>query len=302
MLDGIELEKRFIEVNGVQLHVVLAGDENGEPILLLHGFPEFWYGWRRQIPYLVEQGYRVVVPDQRGYNLSDKPKDVGAYHIDQLANDAVTLMANLGYETFNLVGHDWGAAVSWWVASKHADKLRKLVILNVPHPSIMAMELTQNLKQLAKSWYMFFFQIPVLPENLIGMNDFKQFAEGMQGNAKKGSFTDADMEAYKRAWGQPNAMKSMINWYRASTRSSSSSSSSSSKKLRISTPTLILWGENDVALTKELAEKSLDICTDGELIFYPNATHWLQHDEADSVNEQIHEFISRVVEIAETVE
>jgi len=296
------IDKQFVQVGDLQFHVVTAGPEDGEPILLLHGFPEFWYGWHNQIPYLAEQGYRVIVPDQRGYNLSDKPEGVEAYAIDLLAADAVGLMNTLGYDQFNLVGHDWGAAVSWWVATKYPERLKKLVILNVPYPTVMIEAFRGgNIAQLFKSWYMGFFQIPGLPETLLSINEYQGLIQGMKGIGHTDTFSEEDLEKYRVAWGQPGALTAMINWYRALARNAvgSGGSSSTNGKPRITVPTLMLWGEQDSALGKELAQPSIELCEEGELVFFPEATHWVQHDEEDSVNKMIHEFVSASEEITE---
>ncbi len=284
------IEKQFVRVGDIQLHVVTAGSMDGEPILLLHGFPEFWYGWHNQIPFLAEQGYRVIAPDQRGYNLSDKPEGVDAYSLDKLAGDVVGLMDTLGYEQVNLVGHDWGAAVSWWVATLYPERLKKLIILNVPYPTVM-MEAFRggNIAQLFKSWYMGFFQIPGLPESVLSFNNFHGMVQGMNNIGHPHTFSEEDLQQYRTAWGQPNALTSMINWYRAIARGTGGSTPSG--KPRITVPTLMLWGEQDTALGKELAQPSIELCDEGELVFFPKATHWVQHDEAEDVNQLIHEFI-----------
>lgn len=290
------LEKQFIKVGNIELHVVTAGDKNGTPIMLLHGFPEFWYGWRKQIEFLASNGYYVIVPDQRGYNLSDKPSGKSNYTLDILAKDVATLIDVMGYETINLVGHDWGGVISWVVAQQYPEKLDKLVVLNAPVPHVMIGQLMQgNFGQMVKSLYMGFFQLPFIPETLMSLNGYADFAKGLQGNATEGAFTDEDMQHYQRAWSQPNAMTSMLNYYRAMT--SPSQMGNARPKSKITIPTLMLWGEKDVALGKELARPSIEQCIDGELVFFPNATHWIQHDEPDSVNEEIHKFISQTVSI-----
>ncbi|MCA9911937.1 MAG: alpha/beta fold hydrolase, partial [Anaerolineae bacterium] len=194
------IEKQFVRVGDVQLHVVTAGPTDGEPILLLHGFPEFWYGWHNQIPFLAEQGYRVIAPDQRGYNLSDKPEGVDAYGLDQLAADVIGLIDALGYEQVNLVGHDWGAAVSWWVANLYPERLKKLIILNVPYPTVMIEAFRGgNIAQLFKSWYMGFFQIPGLPEAVLSFNDFQGLVQGMNSIGHPNSFSQEDLDQYRTA-------------------------------------------------------------------------------------------------------
>jgi epoxide hydrolase 4 len=284
----MNLEKQFIKVGDVTLHVVIAGAKDGEAVILLHGFPEFWYCWRRQIPYLAKKGFRVIVPDQRGYNLSDTPKAISDYNIDLLAQDVVNLATALGYERFNLVGHDWGAAVAWWTARLFPERLKKLAILNVPYPAIIRDEIQQgNWRQLLRSWYIGYFQLPYLPELSMSAFDFEPLVRSMIASGKADTFHREDIEAYKRAWSQPRALTSMINWYRAAMRSAGNIEQSSSQ-IQITPKTLILWG--DKFLGKELVEPSLAVCRDARAVFYPNATHWLQLDEADAVNHELEEF------------
>ncbi len=156
----MDLRERYIETNGIKLHVMESGPSDGPMVLFLHGFPEFWYAWRKQIGYFADRGYLVVAPDQRGYNVSDKPAGVAAYKIDELAKDIIGLVDAYGRKQILLVGHDWGASVSWWVALKYPDRVRKLAILNVPHPKVMARNLFTNQRQMEKSWYIFYFQLP----------------------------------------------------------------------------------------------------------------------------------------------
>jgi len=158
--------------NGVRLHVVEAGPEDGPLVLLLHGFPEFWYGWHRQIAPLAAAGFRVAVPDQRGYGLSDKPKKIRAYNLDDLALDIVGLIDALGREKAHVAAHDWGGAVGWWLALKHAERLERLALLNIPHPLVLERALWRSAKQRKKSSYMFWFQLPWLPEYALRRNDY----------------------------------------------------------------------------------------------------------------------------------
>jgi len=160
-----DLRERFIETNGVSLHVMESGPKDGPLVMFLHGFPEFWYAWRKQIGYFADKGYLVVTPDQRGYNLSDKPEDIAAYKIDELAKDIIGLIDAYGRDKIFLVGHDWGASVSWWVALKYPERIKKLVIMNVPHPKVMAKNLFGNPRQMQRSWYIFYFQLPGLWKN-----------------------------------------------------------------------------------------------------------------------------------------
>lgn len=273
-------------VNGVRLHVAQAGAEDGRPVILLHGFPEYWGGWLHQIPALAAAGYRVWAPDQRGYNLSDKPKGIDAYVLDELAADVAGLIDAMGVEKVLLVGHDWGAAVAWWTALHYPQRLEKLAILNVPHPIVMRKTLSGNWRQMLKSWYMFFFQIPWLPETLMTANNARGATQMMRGSSKPTTFSPAEMEEYRKAWLQPGAFTGMINWYRALMRRQPKSPSS----YRVSVPTLMIWGKNDIALSSDMAQPSIDLCDDGRLIFFEEATHWVQHDEAEGVNRLLLEF------------
>lgn len=289
------LQHVYIKTNGVTLHTALAGPDDGTPVILLHGFPEFWYGWRHQIPYLAERGFRVIAPDQRGYNLSDKPAGVDAYRIGELARDVVGLIDALGYEAVHLVGHDWGAAVAWWTAALFPERLKKLVILNVPYPTLMTRAYREgNFAQLLKSWYIFYFQIPRLPEALASLGGHYGMAQMLRRSGQPGTFAETDFAEYRKAWAQPGAMTAMLNWYRVMARWAARrqrSEAVSRPPARIIPPTLMLWGERDIALDKSLAQPSIDLCENGRLVFFPNATHWVQHDEADAVNRHIVEFL-----------
>ena len=169
----MNLEEQFIQTNGIRLHVVEAGPKSGPPVILLHGFPEFWYGWRKQIPVLAEAGFRVIVPDQRGYNLSDKPKGVRAYKLNQLTSDILGLIDALEYEKVNLVGHDWGAVVAWTLGIRNAERLHRLSIMNVPHPAVMKRFLQRDIEQLRRSWYAILFQLPWIPESGMMANHWR---------------------------------------------------------------------------------------------------------------------------------
>jgi len=283
----MELEHSTIETNGINLHVVQAGTQSGVPVVLLHGFPEFWYGWRKQIPALAAEGCRVIVPDQRGYNLSDKPYGVKAYHMQELVNDVVGLIDALGYEKVNLVGHDWGGIVAWTLASKYPERLHKLCIMNVPHPNVMWRFLTRDLEQIRRSWYVFLFQLPWIPEAGMKRDNWRGAERALRGSGKIHTFTNEDTEKYKEAWSQPDAMTSMINWYRSGVRNPSWAS----KEMRIKVPTLMMWGMKDFAQTHRMARPSMDHVDDGNLILFPEATHWVQHDAAEEVNHYLIDFI-----------
>jgi pimeloyl-ACP methyl ester carboxylesterase len=284
-------EATCLKINGIKLHVVMAGPKDGQPVILLHGFPEFWYGWRKQIPALAEGGYRVIVPDQRGYNLSDKPEGVKPYRVDILVTDILGLIDALGYEKVHLIGHDWGAMVAWIFAIRHPDRLRKLGILNGPHPAVMLNFLRRgDPEQLRRSWYIFAFQIPWLPEYFLCKNDWRNAVRALRGSGKIHNLTDEDIMEYKQAWSQPGAMTAMINWYRAAVRHWPKLP----RDLCVKTATLIIWGMQDVALSHRMARLSMDYCADGKLVFFEDATHWVQHEEAENVNQLLVEFLAEI--------
>jgi pimeloyl-ACP methyl ester carboxylesterase len=285
----VNLEEQSIQTNGIRLHVVEAGPKSGPPVILLHGFPEFWYGWRRQIPALAEAGFRVIVPDQRGYNLSDKPKGVRAYNLNELTGDILGLINALEYEKVNLVGHDWGGAVAWALGIRNPERLHRLSIMNVPHPAVMRRFLQRDIEQFRRSWYAIFFQIPWIPESGMRANHWRGAERVLRGSGKIHTFANEDIAKYKQAWSQPNAMTSMINWYRAALRHQPPLPADP----RVKIPTLMLWGMKDVALSHRMARPSIDYCDDGKLVLFEDSTHWVQLDAAEQVNKLLIDFIRK---------
>ncbi|KAA3436965.1 alpha/beta fold hydrolase [Rufibacter hautae] len=282
----MDTRTNFYNTNGIRLHVAQAGPNDGKVILFLHGFPEFWYGWEKQLRFFSEQGWLAVAPDQRGYNLSTKPEGVEAYTVDELTQDMAELIPQLTDRKVVLVGHDWGGAIAWNLALHHSHLLEKLVILNMPHPVVMHHHLTHNPKQMLRSWYAGFFQIPWLPETLNSSFDFKLLESTMAKSAQPNTFSQQDLEKYKEAWRQPGALEAMINWYRAYKYNQIEPSQ------KVEVPTLMLWGKQDQFLGTELALPSIDQCQNGQLIFLKEATHWFHHEQPDRVNKLILDFLS----------
>ncbi|VDM62919.1 unnamed protein product [Angiostrongylus costaricensis] len=276
-------DEHYIQLKTIRLHYVQTGLNDKPLLLMLHGFPEFWYSWRFQLKHFCDR-YRCVAVDQRGYNLSEKPKDVGAYHINFLVNDIKELVEqNLGYKKFLLMGHDWGAAIAWRFALTYPELVEKLIILNVPHPSVMPILLKTSAEQRRKSWYVFMFQTPVVPELFTRSRDFHMFDVMIRGK-KAGirhseNFTDEDLEAWKHVFSQPGALSGPINYYRNITAS-----------LHLTEffqpPTIIIWGDEDQFLTKESATASL------QLKFIEGASHWVMQDVPSRVNELVDEFLA----------
>lgn len=287
-MEMTDLRDGFADLGEVRLHYVEAGE--GPLVVLLHGFPEFWLGWRFQIPALAAAGFRVVAPDMRGYNLSSRPRGVAAYDADRLAADVRDLIHERGAESACLAGHDWGGGVSWATAMNHPEVVSRLAILNVPHPRRM-LEGLRRPRQLAKSWYMFVFQLPWLPEQLVRAQHWRFFRRGFEHDARAGAFPTQDIERYVEAWSQPGATTAMINYYRAVFRQTPKRIESRMRP--IEAPTLVIWGERDRYLGPELAEpKRSDVPNLEPIVRLPTATHWVQHDEPERVSELLIEFFS----------
>lgn len=282
------LEHHDVATNGVRLHVVQCGPADGPLLILLHGFPEFWWQWRKYLEPLAAAGFRVWAPDQRGYNTSDRPPEISAYTLDALAGDVAGLIDAAGRAQAYLVGHDWGAGVAWWLALTRPERVRRMTIINVPHPTVMFRHLRSSPRQLARSWYMFVFQLPWLPEAMFRARNFRGLARGLQRSSRPGTFSDADLDEYRRAWSQPGALRGMVNWYRAAFRRRPKMPSDP----RVRLPTLIIWGAHDRFVGRELAAPSLALCQSGRLEMIEEATHWTPHEEPRRVLKLVTEFFS----------
>lgn len=280
MPDPPQLEDLWFKRGGVCLHAVAAGPKDGPLVILLHGFPEFWYSWRKQIGPLAEAGFRVVAPDQRGYNVSSKPAKVSDYAVGNLVADVVYIAGTLGRERFHLAGHDWGAAVAWATALLAPERLHKLAILNVPHPGVFIRTVRTNPRQMRRSWYMAFFQLPGIPERRFSANNFDVGAKALVASSRSNTFTLDDLNEYRKAWSNPGTVTAMINWYRAFFRTRLPLP----ENLKVHVPTRILWGERDMFLLREMAQESVFYCDSAELTYFPDATHWLQHEEPEAVS------------------
>jgi epoxide hydrolase 4 len=283
----MQLEHTSVIVNGVSLHVAQAGPLDGPLVILLHGFPEFWLEWRDYFAPLAQAGFRVVAPDQRGYNLSSKPQGVAAYRLDLLADDIFALADKLGRKTFRVVGHDWGSAVAWWMATRNPSRLERLVTMDAPHPAVWMSAVRQDSEQRRKSWYVQALRIPWLPEFLIRLGGYSGLTKALTNAARKDAFTPEVLKQYKAAWQQPGALTAMINWYRAVT--SDELAMPVPKSLTV--PTLILWGDKDIYVGPKLAEACAALCANVRVVHFPQSGHWLPHDEREAVIGQLLEFL-----------
>jgi pimeloyl-ACP methyl ester carboxylesterase len=292
-LSGIlsPLEFRVFQINGVALHVVLAGPTSGKPLILLHGFPEFWFAWRHQIDHFVSSGYRVIIPDQRGYNLSEKPAEIASYSIDVLAKDVVGLLDTVANSKAFIVGHDWGAAVTWYLAARYSDRVDRAAMLSVPHPRVFMKNLIMNPAQLRRRWYMFFFHLPWVPEFIPHRRDWALLVRVLRNTSPPGVFSDSDLEGYKESWARKDALTGMLNWYRATLRLSLKLALDP-KASRVKVSTLLIWGKNDQFVGEAMARESLQYCDDGHLEMLETATHWVQHEQPAQVNTLLSQFFA----------
>jgi epoxide hydrolase 4 len=274
-----------IATNGIKLHYVTQGE--GPLMLMLHGFPEFWYSWRHQIPEFASD-YKVVAVDLRGYNDSEKPPDKSAYVMAEFVKDVKGVIQGLGYESCILVGHDWGGAIAWSFVYDYPQMVDKLIVMNLPHPAKFA-EGLRTPQQLLKSWYIFFFQLPVLPEFLIQLGDYQVLELALKGMAVDRSiFTPADIEAYKDAAAKRGALTATINYYRNLVRGFLDRATW--RVLEV--PTLMIWGENDLALGKELTYGTENYVRNFQIHYIPNCSHWVQQEKPQLVNSYMREFLA----------
>ena len=284
--DDSRIERLEFDIRGIRINAVAAGPADGPLVVLLHGFPEFWYGWRHQILPLAQAEFRVVAPDQRGYNMSGKPEGVAAYHLDELAGDAAALIEACGRDEADLVGHDWGGLVAWWTAVKHPARVRRLAVLNAPHPVAARKYMRRHWSQLLRSSYIGFFQIPRVPDHLLSMRRYAGLRRALVRSAPPGIFRADDLQAYREAWAQPGAVTAMLNWYRALPKLRAGG-----QNLRVTQNTLILWGDRDRFLEIGLAEASARYCDDARIVRLERASHWLQHERPRRVNAELLAFL-----------
>ena len=291
---------QFAEVqSGVRLHYASCGDPSKPLLLLLHGFPEYWGAWRELMPAFADE-YHVVAPDQRGYNLSDKPAQVRDYRPAVLVADLVGLMRALGHERCVLVGHDWGGAIAWAFASAHPEKVERLVILNAPHAVPFARALAGDAAQQQASRYMNWLRRPG-SEELLAENGFARLERLLQNPDGADWFDPAARADYHAAWGQPGALAGNVAWYRASplfppteTEPGAAALALDPADFVVEVPTLVLWGERDIALLPVLLDGLEGLVPKMRLVRLPDASHWLVHEQPRRVIDEIRNFLADV--------
>jgi epoxide hydrolase 4 len=289
------VQSEYAEVNGVRLHYMTAGQ--GKLIMFLHGFPEFWYEWKKQLAHF-SGDYQAVAPDMRGYNLSSKPTDVTQYELNLLVEDVRALTDHLGHKRFVLAGHDWGGVVAWAFAAAHPEYLEKLVIINAPHPAVFDRELRQNPAQQQASQYMLVFRTPAAEQMLTAGNFFALQENLLQPGMKQGYFGPDDREAYLQAWSQPGALTGGLNYYRAAQagppavgEERSHELAAQLQSLRIEVPTLVIWGEKDPYLLTGNLDGLEQFVPELTVRRVPEGSHWVIHEKPELINSYIGDFI-----------
>jgi pimeloyl-ACP methyl ester carboxylesterase len=272
-----------VRANGLRFHVAACG-AGDRLALCLHGFPESWYSWRSQMPLLARRGYRVWAPDMRGYGDTERPAGREAYAIERLMDDVAALIDASGCTSVTLIGHDWGAIVAWYFAMRRVRPLERLVIMNVPHPAPME-RAARHGRQLARSWYVLFFQLPWLPEMLLGARHCRAVGDLIGRSAvDKSRFPESVLRVFRDSAAQPGALTAMLNYYRALVVGGGGRRQRLLGYPRIEVPTLMVWGEIDVALGKETTYGTEAFVADLTLRYLPNVSHWVQQEAPEQVN------------------
>jgi len=293
-----DYQSRFAEVNGQRLHYISVGQ--GDLIMFVHGFPEFWQEWENQ---LAEFGhdYQAVALDMRGYNLSSKPAEVKDYNAKHLIQDLKSLAEHLGNQKFTLVAHDWGGAVAWSAAMRYPECVEKLVIINSPHPAVFARELLNNPAQQAASQYMLLFR-SAKAEQVLAENNYTRLLEMVTQFGSMWDMAEDVQLKYREAWSQPGALTGGLNYYRASPLYPPTSPEDEARiksildlppeMLAVRVPTLVIWGEQDHALLTGNLDGLEDYVEDLTVKRIPDGSHWVSHEQPDRVNKLIREFLS----------
>ena len=285
------IRTEFVDANHLRFEVDVCG--SGDRLALcLHGFPEHSFSWRYQLPMLADLGYTAWAPNLRGYGRSSRPEGIEAYSVENLLADVAGLIDAAGHRETVLLAHDWGAVIAWYFAMRQTRPLSRLVICNVPHPVPMSEAMRSGLAQLRKSWYAIFFQLPWLPERLLGRNDAAPVGEAIRASScDPDQFPEEVLDVYRRNAAQPGALTAMVNYYRALVRGGGARRQQAAGFPIIETPTLMLWGEEDVALTKETTSGTDRYVRDLTLRYLPRVSHWVQQEAPQVVNPMIKAFL-----------
>jgi pimeloyl-ACP methyl ester carboxylesterase len=276
------IERRKTKINSINISYLESNPESKRTILFLHGFPETSESWREYIEYFSNEGFRVLAPDQRGYNDSDGPPAVKKYKLKILARDMVKFIQHKECAPVVIVAHDWGGVVAWYLTAFHPELVSRLIVLNAPHWLTFKKSLL-NSKQFFKSWYMLLFRVPLVAEKMLATNDYQLFIMSLKAAGRNRLSMDL-LNGYKKSW--PQKMSSMLNWYRAMDLDTSG------ENLKVLPPTLLVLGEKDPFINYKSSLKSLEYCEKGSLKTFKDGMHFLQHEEPKEIQELIKQFIS----------
>ncbi|HEX2905719.1 MAG TPA: alpha/beta hydrolase [Phototrophicaceae bacterium] len=286
------LDSVLVRVNGnVRLNVMQSGPKNGPLVILLHGFPEGWYGWRHQVGALAEAGFRVLVPNQRGYYLSDKPGPVAAYSLEELMRDVSGLIASAGHDKAYVIGHDWGGLVAWWLATRRPEKVERFAVLNAPHPLVLLERLRTNAEEIKKSWYPFYFQIADLSTSRLRRKNWALLKSMLRQTVRPDVITENDLRRYEDIWELSNTDVTALNYHRAMLQIPLPTLTNS----RLAMPALMLWGAQQSYYQPQTIQESAAYCEAGTVAYVAQAGHWLHHEQPASVNHRLIEFCRQPV-------
>jgi pimeloyl-ACP methyl ester carboxylesterase len=279
---GLTFESRFIDVGEVTLHVVFAGREDGPPVVLLHGFPEFWYAWRGPAAVLARAGFRVIVPDQRGYNLSDKPAGADSYGPEKLARDVVGLIAALRYEQVAIGAQDVGARVAWQLVLTQPELVSRFAVIDVGHPRGYS---EFQSEEETVSWYRTFLKIPWLPGYTARLGNWWLLASNLRGTSAPGAFAEHELDQFRSAWDQDGAIHSMSAWYRASRAPLHADS-------QVETPTLLILAADDAFIPSDTSRAGMKYLDNGKLLELGSGTHWVAGEEPERIGRILVDFFT----------
>jgi pimeloyl-ACP methyl ester carboxylesterase len=292
--EGVEMIR--VAANGIQFEVATTG-AGDKLAMCLHGFPEHAFSWRNQMPLLAKLGYRVWAPNLRGYGGTDSPPEISAYRTSTLVADVAGLIKASGAKETLLIAHDWGGALAWILAMRQPELIDRLVVMNLPHPACFARELRRP-RQLLRSWYMFFFQIPWLPEFLLRRNDAQAIGDMFRHTPGcRERIPEAVIDAYRQNAMRPGGLTAMLNWYRALFRNRGGLQSRAARPggvrfPMISTPTLLLWGDADIALDFRTTHGTQDYVSDLTFRVLPGVSHWVQQEAPAIVNAMLEAWLA----------
>ena len=291
---GVELESRWFDVDGVRLHTVIAGPPNGAPVVLLHGEPEFWWAWHHQIAALARAGFRVVAPDLRGHNASDKPEAVAAYRLAELMSDLFGVLDELGYERVNLAGHDAGAGIVWYTAIEHPERVERFAVFGIGHPfAFRAMASGGEIPLVSKAFYAGLLTLlqTELPETIARAGNWALLTGFLRWSSADGAFPETEMDYYRYSWQRGGGIRGIANMYRAEFEFGPSTPYANESG-RVEAPALIAVLGRDLTVPQQPARDSLSYCREARLVEFPDASHWILHEQPERASALLVEFFS----------